>query len=876
MYTPEETLRPSKAPADQCYPQVIAFGLSFAICYATKYGLGRHQYTIPGPELLILARLEYTFSVLYVRRAALQSCLEGSLTSEGPIQNPALMLTKTSICIFYLSLSETRPVFKWSVWGTIVVVNAAGLALSFLNIFQCRPMSALFADPRPESAQCIDIITLYLSSAPVNIITDLVILLLPMPILKSMWMPRKQKIVLYVTFGFGIFVTAVDIVRIAYLQSATELRLQDVVASKNSREYSNAQQNTDFSWYASLSFMWTAIEVNVGIMVASVPHLKPLVTRFLPKMLRDSGEMTPQKRPSIVPTLTSGEMATAHRVPSATRQLPLRALQEPDVAEEEEVEEDGREMGFIDFLTTPDKAEMPRVERTQTALTNDTHLSRRGTNYLNFVDMSEQKSIIYMTNRESFRPVALVTCLFFIWGFAYGLLNTLNGQFQIIAHMSAGETIAQHGIYYAGYFVGPLTIGRLVLKKWGFKACYIVGLMIYGTGTLVFWPAAVLTSFVAFLISNFIVGIGLSTLEIGANPFMALCGPARYGEVRLNLSQGIQAIGTVVSPILAKKALFNNVVNAPSSLVDVQWTYLAISLFTFILAFVYYIVKLPEVTEDELEALAQSTHPNGTLESLRRSNTIWITLGLGVACQFLYVAAQEAVSTSLSPYMALLYPSGNVVNYQAIAHALFAFSRFLAAFAGLFLRPRHLLLFFFLGAIIFSALAMNFSGTTAVSMVLVIYFFEGPLFSLIFVAPLRGLGRHTKDGAALITAAISGGAVFVPIQHAVSMGSDYQYSYCVIVAGFAFATLFPLYVNLYPRARTQVDPPHGAAGDLSAGPDLPAFQSAGTGPAADQLRSSGSMSEETRHRGRTSSLWSMAARKIKGNVTEEEKSSNHS
>lgn len=141
--------------------------------------------------------------------------------------------------------------------------------------------------------------------------------------------------------------------------------------------------------------------------------------------------------------------------------------------------------------------------------------------------------------------------------------------------------------------MAPLSFGRIVLKSWGFKATFITGLCIYACGTLTFWPSAVLMSFPAFLVSNFIVGLGLSTLEIAANPFIALCGPPEYAEIRLNMAQGIQAIGSVISPILARRVLFKQVLDAPS-LVDVQWTYLGIALFDVLLAVVFYYLPLPE------------------------------------------------------------------------------------------------------------------------------------------------------------------------------------------------------------------------------------------------------------------------------------------
>lgn len=93
--------------------------------------------------------------------------------------------------IFYLTLSKNQQIFRWMTWANLVVVNVAGLALTFLNIFQCHPVGAAFVEATPLSATCADIVTLYLSSAPVNIITDIAILFLPMPILTGLRLPVR-------------------------------------------------------------------------------------------------------------------------------------------------------------------------------------------------------------------------------------------------------------------------------------------------------------------------------------------------------------------------------------------------------------------------------------------------------------------------------------------------------------------------------------------------------------------------------------------------------------------------------------------------------------------------------------------------------------
>lgn len=542
------------------------------------------------------------------------------------------MATKTSILLFYLNLSKSEKIFRWATLATLAVVNLAGIALTFLNAFQCSPVGAAFKTPVPTQDHCQYIVVLYLSSAPVNIITDLAILFLPMPILTGMRLPTKQKIILIITFGFGFFVAVVDVIRIVYLQDAATARLANVQSNSGNDAGSTSRNTTDVPWYSSLSYMWSAVEVTVGIMCANVPGMKPLVSRFMPQMLRDFNRSFSNSGESKIDT---DEMAAAHRIPSLADSThhPKEIIESDDTIRSEGPGEGGMDM--IDFLTTPDMNDFPhKCQKTQTALTNTTrHTKRETPTFFDFVNMKRSKSMVQMTAKESLFPNAMVTILFLVWGIAYGFLDTLNAQFQIAAKMTSAQTLGIHSAYFSAYLIGTLTFGRLVLKHWGFKACYMVGLCLYACGTLIFWPSAVLTSFPAFLVSNFIVGLGLSTLEISANPFVALCGPPEYMEIRLNLSQGVQAIGSVVSPLLAQKVLFKDVAGETGSLIDVQWTYLAIALFTVLLAVAFYYVPLPEATDQELEDSAERAD-FANLAEINGVRVIWITLALGVLAQF--------------------------------------------------------------------------------------------------------------------------------------------------------------------------------------------------------------------------------------------------
>jgi len=758
---------------------LLAFGMSFSICYGTFNGLGRHESDVPDQWQSALKKSQYTFSVLY---------------------NPALMAEKTSILVFYLSLSKTNRTFRWATVATLFVVNAAGLALTIVTIAQCSPVKAAYTYPTITNATCTDIVTIYLASAPVNIITDLAILFLPMPILTSMRLPKKQKTILVITFGFGVFVAVVDIIRIAYLQAASTYRLNEITNDIYVGD-TRTEDVTDFSWYSSFSFMWSAIEVNVGIMCACVPALKPLVSRYMPKMLRDDGDMT-EKHSSLDQGVTAqnARMVEMHRIPS----MPEPAWLERHPSSEP-IEDPN--MNMMDFLTTPDMNEFPdHLQRSQTMLTNSTrNTSRHSQNFFDFVNMKGKKSFVQMTNRESLFPVIMVTILFFIWGFEYGLLDVLNAQFQKVSHMSPAQTVSIHGAYFAGYFLGPLTFGRMVLKHYGFAACYTVGLAIYAAGILIFWPAAVLVSFPTFVVVNILVGLGLSTLEISANPFIALCGPPEYAEVRLGLSQGFQAVGTVVAPLIARKALFKD--TDAGSLVNTQWAYTGIALFTVALAVAFFYVPLPEGTDAELEERSERMDRANYARTFGgRVRITWVILAFGVFAMWFYVGAQEVIATSMASYLDIVDPTVNETDFAAISHGIFAFSRFLNAGMCFFIKPRYLLAFNFIGLIVFSALSMNFSGATATAMLATTFYFEGPIFFLIFAQTLRGMGKHTKDASALITAAISGGSVLPGISYAVSKSKGSQYAICIALAGFAAASIYPMLLNFHPLARNVVDP----------------------------------------------------------------------
>lgn len=254
-----------------------------------------------------------------------------------------------------------------------------------------------------------------------------------------------------------------------------------------------------------------------------------------------------------------------------------------------------------------------------------------------------------MSNKESLVPIAVMCVIFFLWGFAYGFIDVLDAQFRQVAGRDLETSFELHAAYFGAYLFGPILVARPILYRWGFKVTLVTGLVIYSCGTLAFWPAAILVSLPAFAVSNFIVGLGVSVVETAADLFITLCGPMEYAEMRLNFAQGVQAVGGIVSPLLAQDILFGNV-TSPTALISVQWAYLVISIVAILVAVAYNYLQLPEAPNDELKQLVDRRREDYSA-AVCGIRMVWVTLLLGFLSQVCNIGGQEYLQTKFRTFV---------------------------------------------------------------------------------------------------------------------------------------------------------------------------------------------------------------------------------
>src|SRR6516164_7784909 len=132
----------------------------------------------------------------------------------------------------------------------------------------------------------------------------------------------------------------------------------------------------------------------------------------------------------------------------------------------------------------------------------------------------------------------------------------LNSHFQSTLNISSSMAAGLSAAYFGAYFICPPTISGWILRRFGFRVTFMTGLAVLAAGCLLFWPSGLKKSFGGFCGSMFVVGMGLSTLETAADPFLSICGPPRYSEIRLNLAQAVQGVGSFVAPLLASRVFF--------------------------------------------------------------------------------------------------------------------------------------------------------------------------------------------------------------------------------------------------------------------------------------------------------------------------------
>lgn len=382
-------------------------------------------------------------------------------------------------------------------------------------------------------------------------------------------------------------------------------------------------------------------------------------------------------------------------------------------------------------------------------------------------------------------PFVLVTSLFFLWGLAHSILDVLNKHFQeTMEGVGKTESALVQAVMYGGYFVMALPAGQII-KRYGYRAGVITGLLLYGIGALLFIPGGQLLSFPFFLFSLFVIGCGLTCLETSANPYVTVLGNAEGAARRINLSQSFNGLGWIVGPLIGGHFAF--AVGADKGSIAIP--YAIIGVVVLCVALVFAQVKLPEVQADG-GAQTASAHVTDSLWQHR--NFVY-----GLIALFLYVAAQTGINSFFINYVTE-HASVSNVNASLLlgfgGMGLFMAGRMGGSWLMLRVRAERVLLYCAVGATLAMAVLLSGAGVAGVAAFMLCYLCESIMFPTIFALALKGVGQHTKRASSFLIMSIVGGAV-APVlmgliaDHA-SMAMAFIVPLCCFVVIAAYAARF--------------------------------------------------------------------------------------
>lgn len=241
-----------------------------------------------------------------------------------------------------------------------------------------------------------------------------------------------------------------------------------------------------------------------------------------------------------------------------------------------------------------------------------------------------------------------------------------------------------------------------------------------------------------------------------------------------------------------------------SALRNVQWVYLAIACFVYLLATVFFLSTIPEITDADMAFQAAETHAGAQDKPFRKQYRLFHA----AFAQFCYTGAQVAIAGYFINYATETRPntdSALASKFLAGSQAGFAIGRFGGAALMHFVKPRKVFLVFMAMCIVFAAPAITQRGNTGMSMLFVVMLFESICFPTIVALGMRGLGRHTKRGSGWIVGGVLGGACVPPLMGVAADRHGTGFSMIVPTMFFVAAGTYAVAVNFVPAYRDTVD-----------------------------------------------------------------------
>jgi FHS family L-fucose permease-like MFS transporter len=399
------------------------------------------------------------------------------------------------------------------------------------------------------------------------------------------------------------------------------------------------------------------------------------------------------------------------------------------------------------------------------------------------------------------RPLAIVTTLFFMWGFVTSLNDILVPHLKSIFDLSFAQVMLVQFAFFSAYFLFSVPWSKIV-NTIGYQRTMVVGLLTMAVGALLFVPAASAVSYPLFLTALLVLATGITGLQVSANPYVDLLGKPETASSRLDLTQAFNSLGTTIAPKiggllilsaaplaverlrqLAPQALHAYRVQQASS---VKMPYAVISIALVLLALVIGTFKLPKIE-------TAAYRPGETV-----NDSIWKhrNLLLGALGVFSYVGAEVSIGSFLVNYFGLPEIAGFSAKTAAGFVSFYWGGSLIGRFLGVPLLQRvkagYLLALCALFAAVLITVSMITGGHTAMLTILAVGLFNSIMFPAIFSLGIAELGPLTGNGSGILNMAIVGGAILPVIQGVIADHVGLHHAFILPVICYLYILFYGL------------------------------------------------------------------------------------
>jgi FHS family L-fucose permease-like MFS transporter len=383
--------------------------------------------------------------------------------------------------------------------------------------------------------------------------------------------------------------------------------------------------------------------------------------------------------------------------------------------------------------------------------------------------------------KHQYKPLLLLSLMFLMVGSLFCMNDILLPS--LITHFKLNYTQATmiQVAFYLTYIVFPIPIAWMI-HKYGYKVSLLVAVLACAGGCAFFLPAKYFDSYPIVLIAIFVISIGLTIINVAANPFATLLGDPEGAHQRINFVQVFSRVGYAATPLVATALIYNKMGE-----IRFDFPYLLLAISLLVIAIIMFFSHLPSMKPEDDEKF--------TVKGILKEAMAYKHLFYGVFAMFFYMGAEACTAGFFIPYLKTVmgFSDNKAAGYLTLYYIFTAVMGIIAVFFLKYIKAGKLVAIYGIGMILLYVICIYFNTGYNAFCLAGLGLFLSIMFPTIFSLAIDDIGAFTGKGSALLNFALVGGSIFPPLQGLIADAHGVKVSYIVPLICFIMITVYALF-----------------------------------------------------------------------------------